>query len=194
MLSRPGAKTYSLTRMGAFVSDVLVEDDAFLDGWVRIRDLPEGSLIDETINHVYRSWWWKTRGDGVVDQAVWRAYTIEDAKEQYTTLRQQSMFRPDFTPSPGDFYLEFKPPPEISFHSKIADEFFLACGWLYGAQCHIISRYRNYVTFLSLDLESEYQGYTTVGMTYAEIELIVRAMDTKFADFLEPVPIATSTP
>ena len=171
-----------------------MEDDVFPDGWVRIRDLPKGSLLDKTINHVYRSWWWKARGDGVVDQAIWRAYTIEDAKEQYTTLYQQPMFRHDFTPSAGDVYLEYRPPPEISFRSKIANEFFLACGWLYGAQCHVIARYRNYITFLSLDLESEYQGHTTVGMTYAEIESIVRAMDAKFTDFLKSIPIATSTP
>jgi len=174
------------------VSALLVDDTAFPDGWVREREFPD--TPDPSINHVYRQWWWKARGDGASNQAIWRAYTIVDAKEQYTELRQQSMFRPDFTPSPGDLFIAFKSPPEISFRSEIADEFFLACGWLYEAQCHVISRYRNYVTFLSLDLESEYQGYTTVGMTYSEIESVVRAMDAKFVEFLSEYPLFISTP
>jgi len=189
-----GTGAASLPGWRSLVSDLLVEDDALPNDWTRIRDLPQGSLTDQTINHVYRSWWGETRGDGKVDQAIWRAYTIEDAKAQYIELRQQSMFRPDFTPAPGDLYIAFKSPPEIGFHSEIADEFFLACGWLYEAQCHVISRYRNYVTFLSLDLESEYKGHTTVGLTYSEIELVVRAMDTKFAEFLSEYPLATPTP
>lgn len=189
-----GTETTSLPGWRSLVSDLLVEDDALPKGWARIRDLPQGSLTDQTINHVYRSWWDETRGDGKGDQAIWRAYTIEDAKERYTELRQQSMFRADFTPSPGDLYVAFKSPPEIDFHSEIADEFFLACGWLYEAQCHVISRYRNYVTFLSLDLESEYQGNITVGLTYSEIELVMRAMDAKFVEFLRSFPLETSTP
>jgi hypothetical protein len=185
-------KPTPLPGWGSPVSTLLVDDSAFPEGWVREREFPD--TPDPTINHVYRQWWWKARGDGAADQAIWRAYTIEDAKEQYTKLRQQSMFRPDFTPSPGDLYIAFKSPPEIDFHSENPDDFFMACGWLYEAQCHVISRYRNYFTFISLDLESESQGYTTVGMTYSEIESVVRAMDAKFAEFLRAFPQATAVP
>lgn len=185
----------SLPGWRSLVSELLVKDDTFPDGWVRIRDMPQGSLTDPTINHVYRSWWGETQGDGKVDQSIWRAYTIDDAEEQYAKLRQQSMFRPDFTPSPQDLYLEFKQPPEITFYSEIADEFFLACGWLYGAQCHVIARYRNYVTYMTLDLDGQsYNGYTTIGLTYPEMETILNAMDAKFAEFLNAFPLATSTP
>jgi len=165
------------------VSTLLVEDNAFPEGWVRAREFPD--TPDPTINHVYRRWWGKARGAGAADQAIWRAYTIEDAREKYTELRQQSMLLPDYTPSPWEFYVEFKPPPEIGFRSQIADEFYLACGWLYGAECHVIARYRNYVSFISLDLEAEYEGHTTVGLTYPEIETVVQAMDAKFAEALE---------
>jgi hypothetical protein len=154
-------------------SELLVDDSAFPEGWVREREFPK--TPDPTINHVY----------GGTDQAIWRAYTIEDAKKRYTELRQQSMLLPNFTPSPWDFYIEFKPPPEIGFRSQIADEFYLACGWLYGAQCHVIARYRNYVTYTSLDLETEYEGRVSHGLTYPEIEAVVRAMDAKFAEAME---------
>jgi len=165
------------------VSALLVEDNAFPEGWVREREFPD--TPDPTINHVYRQWWGKARGAGAAGQAIWRAYTIEDARKKYTELRQQSMLLPDYTPSPWDFYGEFKPPSEIGFRSQIADEFYLACGWLYGAQCHAIARYRNYVSYLSLDLEAEHEGYKMVGLTYTEIESVVRAMDIRFAEAME---------
>jgi len=169
----------------SLVSDLLVDDNAFPEGWARIRDLPKESLTDPTINHVYRSWWGQAQGEGKADQAIWRAYTIGDAVKKYTELRQQSLLLPNYTPSPWDFYIKFKPPPEINFRSQIADEFYLACGWLYGAQCHVIARYRNYVTYMSLDLEAEYEEHINHGLTYSEIEAVVRAMDTKFAEALE---------
>lgn len=165
------------------VSALLVEDSAFPEGWAREREFPK--TLDPTINHVYRAWWGKAQGAGGADQAIWRAYTIEDAIKKYTELRQQSMLLPNYTPSPWDFYIEFKPPPEIGFRSQIADEFYLACGWLYGAQCHVIARYRNYVTYTSLDLEAEYEGHVSHGLTYPEIEAMIRAMDAKFAEALE---------
>jgi hypothetical protein len=169
----------------SLVSDLLLGDDAFPEGWARIRDLPKGSLTDPTVNHVYRSWWNAAQGVGKTDQAIWRSYTIEDAIHQYTELRQQGMLLPNYTPSPWDFFVEFKPPPEIDFRSQIADQFYLACGWLYGAQCHVIARYHNYVTYASLDLEAEYEGHIDHGLTYPEVDTVVRAMDAKFAEALE---------
>lgn len=86
------------------------------------------------------------------------------------------------TPSPPDFYVAFVPPDEIDFHSQIADEFYLACGWRIWARSEVLARYRNYVVDLSLDLEAEYGGHTSQGLKYAEIETVVRAMDAKFAE------------
>jgi len=169
------------------VSALLADDSAFPEGWVREREFPD--TPDPTINHVYRSWWNKARGtSGGADQAIWRAYTIEDAQEKYDELRRQPMLLQSYTPSPWDVYVEFKPPPEIGFRSRIADESYLACGWLYGAECHVIARYRNYVTYMALNLEAEYAGHVTYGLTYPEIEAVVRAMDAKFAEALETLP------
>jgi hypothetical protein len=162
---------------------LLVDNHAFPEGWVREREFPD--TPDPTVNHVYRQWWGRARGDGAADQAIWRAYTIEDAQEKYSELRRQPMLLQSYTPSPWDVYVEFESPPEIDFQSQIADELYLACGWLYEAQCHVIARYRNYVTYIAVDLEAEYGGYRTVGLTYAEIEAVVEAMDAKFAEAME---------
>jgi len=167
------------------VSALLVEDDAFPKGWVRMREFPD--VPDPTINHVYRSWWNQARGTpGGADQAIWRAYTTEDAQEKYNKLRRQPILSQSYTPSPWDtIYVEFKSPPEINFRSSAADEFYLACGWLGKAECHVIARYHNYVTYMTLSLEAEYDGHVSYGLTYSEIEAVVRAMDAKFAEAMK---------
>ena len=166
----------------SLVSALLVEDNVFPEGWARIRDLPQAGLTDPTINHVYRSWWKQAEGDGKADQAIWRAYTIAAAKEQYADLRR-SQFYLLGTLSPDEFFVEFTPPDEIDFQSETADEFYLACGWRIWAHCEVVARYRNYVTNMMLDLEAECKGHVTHGLTYPEIETVVRAMDARFEQF-----------
>jgi len=175
------------------VSDLLLEENSFPEGWERIRDHPQGSLTDPTIGYVYRSWWGKAQGYGKTDQAIWRATSIADSKAHYDELRG-SQFEPSHPLALGTVFVPFKPPTEIDFQSKVADEFYLACGWWDWAYCEVIGRYGNYVVEMGLDLEAEYEGHSTHGLTYAEIETVVEAMDTRFAEFLEAFPLSTSTP
>jgi len=177
----------------SLVSDLLLDDGAFPEGWVRERDSPKDSLNDPTINHVYRSWWGQAKGHGGVEQSIWRAYKIADAEELYEDLRGRQ-FLEGYTPPPDESYAEFRPPHEINFQSKIADEFYIACGWRAWGYCQVLARYRNYVTYMKLDLDGQYKGYTTIGLTYLEIETILNAMDAKFAEFLSAFPLATSSP
>jgi len=163
------------------VSDLLLGDEAFPEGWTRIRDLPQAGLTDLTINHVYRSWWGQDQGNGKADQAIWRAYTVAAAEKKYADLRQSQFYLRSTLP-PDEFFVEFAPPDEIDFQSGVASEFYLACGWRIWAHCDVIARYRNYVTSVSLDLEAEQEGHVSHGLTYAETEAIVRAMDAKFAE------------
>ncbi len=148
-----------------------------------MRDWPEGSLTDSTINHVYRSWWWEARGDGSADQAVWRAYTIDDAKDRYGKLRK-GQYLERLTPRPYEFFVPFEPPIEIEFQSEVADSFYIACGWYEWAYCEVIARYGNYVTELTLDLEAEIDGHQTPGLTYGDISRLLQAMDKTFSEFL----------
>ena len=166
----------------SLVSDLLLEDNAFPEGWARIRTMPIDSLTDPTINHVYRSWWGQSQGTGKVEQAIWRAYTTAAAEERYADLRQRLFWLTP--PPPPDFYVPFEPPDEIDFHSQVADEFYLACGWRIWAHCEVVARYRNYVVATNLDLEAKHEGHVTQGLAYAEIEDAVRAMDARFEQVL----------
>lgn len=166
----------------SLVTGLLLGDNAFPDGWARIRDMPAGSLTDVTINHVYRSWWDQAEDCCLAEQGIWRARTVEDARDKYAELRQIPLFSVGYTPSPYDYYVEFTPPDEIDFQSHIADEYYLACGWAVWASCEVMARYRNYVVELRLDLEAQREGHTTQGLTYEEIEDVVAAMDARFAE------------
>ena len=160
------------------VSELFVDDSVFPEGWR--TDFPEDTVTDPTINHIGRSW--GRRGiSGTVTQAIWRAYTVADAQRKYNELRT-SQFHPKRTLPPYELFLEFEPPDEIDFQSQVADEFYLACGWWTSAYCEVVARYHNYVVDIRLDLEAEYAGHTSHGLTYAEIETVVTAMDTKFAE------------
>ena len=165
----------------SLVSGLLLEDDAFPEGWTRIRDHPVGSLTDPTINAVYRSWWWEANGSGKVEQSINRAYTSADAADYYAELRQGQFFELR-TPPPPDFYVPYEPPEAINFQSQTADEIYFACGFRISGHCRVLARYRNYVVELRLERESDYDGHITHGLTYAEIEGVVSAMDARFAE------------
>jgi len=184
ILAAPEPTPTPLPGWRSLTSDLLLEDGAFPEGWARIRTMPIDSLTDPTINHVYRSWWGASKGEGKVQQAIWRAYTTSAAEERYTELRQGQFYLLS-TPPPSDFYVPFETPDEIDFHSQVADEFYLACGWRIWARCEVVARYRNYVVDLNLELETEYEGHISHGLTYAEIEDAARAMDTKFEETME---------
>lgn len=173
-----------LPSLNSSIGALLVEDNAFPEGWVRIRDLPKDMMTDPTVNHVYRSWWGKAKGEGEAEQAVWRLHTIAEAEDQYSELREHQ-FYPNRTLPTYEVFVEFEPPDEIDFQSQMADEFYLACGWWTWAYCQVVARYRNYVTYMKLDQEAEYKGQVTHGLTYPEIETIVRAMDANISELLE---------
>jgi len=174
------------------VSELLLDEEALPEGWVRMRDGPENSSTDPTINHVYRSWWNQVGGAGTVTQAIWRSYSLREAEEWYAELRQKQ-FQPA-RPSPYDIFVPFETPTEIRFQSEVADEFYLGCGWWGTAYCEVVARYRNYVADLKMDLEATCGEYTTHGLTYEEIEEIIRAMDARFTAFLVEHPLTTPTP
>ena len=184
ILAAPEPTPTPLPGWRSLVSDLLLGDSTFPEGWARIRTMPIDSLTDPTINHVYRSWWGESKGEGKVQQAIWRAYTTSAAEERYTDLRERRFYIRS-SPRPTDFFVPFEPPNEIDFHSQVADEFYLACGWRIWARCEVVARYRNYVVDLNLELEAEYEGHISHGLTYAEIEEAVRAMDAKFAEAME---------
>lgn len=163
------------------VSELLVNDSAFPEEWHLLSEAD----TDPTVNHVARRWGHISGAKAI--QAIWRAYTVADSKRKYTELRQ-NQFHPSQPLNPGTIFIEFEQPAEINFQSHIADEFYLACGWLDWASCVVVARYRNYAVVIRMDQEAELKGEHTDGLTYAEIETVLKAMDAKFVEKLDSLP------
>ncbi len=164
------------------VYQLLVDDSVFPQGWN--VDFPQDTSTDTETNHVGRTWGYMTGAKA--EQAIWRAYTIADAQTKYDEL--QGQFHPSRPSEPDAIFVEPKPPTEIGFQSQVADEMRLACGWAYVAYCTVVARYRNYVTDIRMDLQADHEGNHSEGLTYEQIETIVKAMDAKFATFLAAFP------
>ena len=73
-------------------------------------------------------------------------------------------------------FVPFTPPPEITFESQIADESYFACGVDVVPQCKMLARYRNYFVYFYFDHVTEDEPG---GLTYTEIEQILKALDDK---------------
>lgn len=162
------------------VKELLVEETAFPSGWqarleLEVDDYPQN-------NHVHRQFGSGT--SAIVSQDIWRSYTTRDAKRKFNDL-MESQFVPKRPLHPAELYLSFEPPSEIYFQSESADDFYLACGWWTIASCRVIARYDNYVVFLHLDHERDYEGHHTDGLNYQQMEQIIEAMDAKIVETLE---------
>jgi len=161
------------------------------------KDLPQGWQLDfpgptpepdPTTNANARKYY-KVGSSISVYQIIWRAYTINNAQEHFLD-RRKNEFRTPQQPIPASHnYCEFKPPAEITFKSEVADEFYLACGTWDISDCEALARYRNYVTILRIDIETECNGGYQEGLTYPDAERIIRAMDSHFEEFLRENPL-----
>ena len=129
------------------------------------------------------------RTNAFEDTLISQVFTTSSRKIRDNTYFQelQKGNHPNDPQRPGDFFMEFKSPDDIQFESWAADEYSLTCGWMTWAYCSLIVRYRNYNTALRLDLQAEYKGEKSDGLTYAEMEPIMKAMDTRFVEFLAQI-------
>jgi hypothetical protein len=75
----------------------------------------------------------------------------------------------------------FSLPPEITFKSKIADEYYFACGIDVIPQCKMLARYQNFFVFLYFDLSTKNE---LGGLTYTEIQRVLEALEAKASDLL----------
>ncbi len=176
------------------VAELLLDESDYPDGWYVDFNAPENLFMDPTVNHVDRQLGNPGKGSAYILQSIWRAYTLGDARSKYTELRETPPLVAWFTPSPSDYYVKFQPSTEISFQSKVADEFYVACGWVVWSYCEAVARYHNYVVDLRLPLEASSQGHVEQGLTYTEIEKVLEMMDAKFAAFLTTLSAPTSPP
>lgn len=114
---------------------------------------------------------------GHVLQDVYRLQNDWVAKAKFHTYREV------------DFKV-FHPPPEITYHSPIADEYYLGCGIDKVPACRAIFRYGNYFIYFYFDIDSGKGD----GLKLEQVEPILRAMDVRAAAVLGLQPKPTKTP
>jgi hypothetical protein len=169
----------------SYVADILIDPSSFPDGWAFDRNMPKGLFADPKINHVWRSWGQNNGGSGSAFQTVWRAYTIAKAKEHFRQLEQET-FR--FSPEARkDLLIAFEPPKNIRFESATANEYYLACGWYVAAYCELLARYRNYNMDFRIELEMDYQGQHSDGLSPEQIQILFNSADSKFSEYLTKI-------
>jgi hypothetical protein len=118
---------------------------------------------------------------------------------QTTFQRYQETDLPD-TVDPDSVQLPstaFAPPPEIEYRSPIADEQYLGCGVDVVPACRAGLRYGSYFIYFYFDLNTRYYTYYLDddsikaemlhegGLSFAQVEAILRAMDEHYANLFE---------
>lgn len=111
---------------------------------------------------------------GHVIQDVFRLESVEAAQTKFQTYREVE-FRELQSPN-----RTFRPPPEITYRSPIADEYYLGCGIDEVPACRAIMRYGNYFIYFYFDIDDG-QGD---GLKMEEVEPILRAMDARVTSVL----------
>jgi hypothetical protein len=122
---------------------------------------------------------------GHVIQEVFRLKDVASASDMFQSARVVD-FRKSTTRTPSS---DFLPPPEITYRSSIADEYYLGCGIDIGAACKAIMRYDNYFISFYFDLDTG----TGEGLKVTEIEPVLRDLDAHVAARFG-VPRQTATP
>lgn len=91
----------------------------------------------------------------------------------------------------------FSPPYEIKYRSPIADEQYLGCGIDEVPACRAGLRYGNYFTYFYFDLKTRYYMHYLDddiikeellhegGLTFSQVEKILRAMDEHYAELFD---------
>jgi len=91
---------------------------------------------------------------------------------------------------------EFLPPPEITYRSPIADEYYLGCGVDIVPGCIAIFRYGHYFIEFFFNVDKGYVDGVEIkgnGLKIEEVEPILRAMDERAAAVLGLRPRAEPT-
>lgn len=174
----------SLPNQSNDLREFLIDETAFPEGW-RVELQLEQSRHPLS-NHIHREFFLvpPSEDPAGASQDVWRANTIDTAQDKYEELLE-SQYQPSRPLNPGQLFVAFEHPSDIHLPTGLADESYLACGWWIWAYCQLVSRYQNYVVYLRLDQKAEFEGHITNGLTSQEIEAVIWAMDSKFAEVLD---------
>lgn len=157
------------------LTELFVELESLPEGW---GTDPQVGDIDVRVNNVGRTFFdLAPNGSGKVHQVLWRAYTVSDAETRFTERSQALRARGWLPRYPST---RFGPIREITYQSRAADQWGLACGIDVIAECWFLGRYHNYVTFVYFTLEDdEYDG-----LSFAEAGSLLAGVDEQFRETL----------
>lgn len=142
--------------------DLLLDAQAFPKGWGVGSCAPDCSRSEGEV-YAERSFY-ITGVPGHVLQSVFRLDDVEAAKAKFQSYRE----------------VDFKtltPPPEITYRSFLADEYYLGCGIAAVPACRAILRYGNYFIAFYFDIDSGKGD----GLQIADVEPILRTIDRRVA-------------
>jgi hypothetical protein len=117
-------------------------------------------------------------------QHIYRIYSIEAATAYYKRI-----YDVDFNKTPAPPHTPFIRPPEVSYRSPIADDYFLGCGLDEVPACRALFRYRNFVIEFYMDIDAGRGD----GLNIIEVEPVLRAMDARASEVLG-IPLPKATP
>ena len=123
---------------------------------------------------------------GRVIQEVIRLGSVAEAQAMYERSRDVDFRKGEPPQVPST---ELLPPPEISYRSPIADEYYFGCGIDIVPVCRASIRYGQYFVSFFFDID----GGTGEGMEIKDVEPILRAMDAQASARLG-IPLSATTP
>jgi hypothetical protein len=146
---------------------LLLDEKSFPPGWVTDPEDNNGeAYADRTFEGV------GSKTPGVSFEEVYVFLTEQGAKKKYTEY-----VNGEFNQSPvRSPFVAFKPPAEINYKSKIADEYYFVCGVDVVPRCELLLRYRNYFILFNFDHATDDYPY---GLTYPQIEKVLADLETK---------------
>ena len=150
--------------------EFLLGADVFPAGW----DGPSFSQDEESEVMSTRSFY-KPNEVGHAYQDIYRRSNDWSASDQYKTYLESD-------------FKSLVPPAEIAFRSKIADEYYFACGVDLVTTCRMIARYHNYFVYFYFDLSTKEQPG---GLTYAQIEHVLEAFENRVTTLFRVQSTAT---
>ena len=139
----------------------LLEADVFPKRWVSFSD-ENGTIVAGRSFGIANE-------PGKAFQEVYRRPNDNEASMKYKVYLR------------GEFNKSFASTPEITFQSKIADEYYFACGVDVVPSCGMLARYHNYFVYFYFDLSTKEEPG---GLTYSEIEHVLEALEAKVSNAL----------
>lgn len=160
--------------------DLLVDIQPFPDRWA-VNPCEPACERDHGDIHAERSFA-VPDVPGHVLQDVFRLESVAAAQAKFQTYREVD-FRQH--PPPQVPSSELLPPADVSYHSPIADEYYLGCGVHIVPACRAIIRYGNYFVSFFFDVnQGTADGVlitTDEGLEISDIEPILQALDQQVA-------------